>query len=221
MKKIVLYLCLILSALTTKAQIVEKGESNPVWGVRATFDVDLPGHVNSNIINDKMFRNGTGGAIGAVCNVLVANHFYIEPAVSLFYDTYSYNNMVFTDANNDYQESDPKVYKVGIRIPIVAGYSISISDRLSIAPYTGPEISWAFAGGIKFHDDSRLDLDGFSLFGKNGTQRRFDCGWKIGIAFFFDKWSFNIDGTIGMTNLMTKSLKFRENRGTISITRYF
>lgn len=168
-----------------------------------------------------MFRKGTGGAIGAVCNILVANHFYVEPAVSLFYDTYSYDELVFSGDGNDYQESDPRVYKVGIRIPIVAGYSIGISDRLSIAPYTGPEISYAFAGDIKFHDEDRLNLEGFALFGKNGMQRRINCGWKIGVAFFFDKWSFNIDGTIGMTNLMTRGMKFHENRGTVSLTRYF
>lgn len=221
MKKVILGICLILGLLTANAQIVEKGETNPVWGVRASFDVNLPGHVSSNIMNEKMFTTGTGGSVGAVCNILVADHLYIEPAVSLFYDTYAYDGLVVIGDETGYEESDPKVYKIGIRIPVVIGYSFGVSDRLSIAPYTGPEISYSFAGDIKFHNEDRLNPNGFSLFGKNGDQRRFDCGWKIGVAFFSEKWSFNIDGTIGMTNLMTRGMKFHENRGTVSITRYF
>lgn len=210
---------LILFSNSTHAQIIENGERNPTWGVRAAFDVNLPGKVHSNVINDKMFRTGTGGTIGAVCNIYLGHKFYLEPAVSLFYDTYSYKDLIV--AGNDYEENDPSIYKIGVRIPIVAGYSIGVSDRLSIAPFTGPELSYAFAGDIKFHDKEKLEAEEFSLFGKFGNQRRVECGWKIGIAFFSGMWSFNIDGTIGMTNLMTNGLKFRESRGSVSITRYF
>lgn len=205
--------------MAAKAQIIENGETNPIWGVRAAFDVNLPGKVHTNVIDDRMFRSGTGGTIGAVCNIYLGHKFYLEPAASLFYDTYSYNGLTIT--SEDYEESNPTVYKAGIRIPMVAGYSISISDRFSIAPFTGPEMSYSFAGAIKIQDKDRLELDDTSLFGKFGSQRRFECGWKIGLAFFSDKWSFNIDGTIGMTNLMTNGTKFRESRGSVSLTRYF
>lgn len=209
----------MLAVLTSKAQIIELGESNPMWGVRAAFDVNLPGKVHSHVIDDRMFRNGTGGTLGAVCNIFLGHKFYLEPAVSLFYDTYSYKGL--TIMGNNYEESDPSVYKFGLRIPVVVGYSIDISDRLSIAPFTGPEMSYAFTGKIKVHDKDRLDLDDNSLFGKFGNQRRFECGWKIGVAFFSGMWSFNIDGTIGMTNLMTNDKTFRESRGSVSLTRYF
>ena len=175
--------------------------------------------MHSNIIDDSIFRNGTGATAGAVCNIYLGKKFYFEPALSLFYDTYSYKGL--TIAGDSYEESDPALYKVGFRMPLVIGYSISISDMLSIAPYTGPEMSYAFAGAVKVHDKDRLDLDDVSLFGKLGKQRRFECGWKIGVAFFSGMWSFNIDGTIGITNLMTDGLKFRESRGSVSLTRYF
>lgn len=219
MKKILLLVCAMFSGIYANAQIIENGERNPTWGVSAAFDVNLPGKVHSNVINDKMFRTGTGGTIGAACNIYLGHKFYLEPAVSLFYDTYSYKDLVV--AGNDYEESDPSIYKIGVRIPIVAGYSIGVSDRLSIAPFTGPELSYAFAGDIKFHDKEKLEAEEISLFGKFGNQRRVECGWKIGVAFFSGMWSFNIDGTIGMTNLMTNGLKFRESRGSVSITRYF
>lgn len=219
MKRLLICICSMLAVLTSKAQIIELGESNPMWGVRAAFDVNLPGKVHSHVIDDRMFRNGTGGTLGAVCNIFLGHKFYLEPAVSLFYDTYSYKGL--TIMGNNYEESDPSVYKFGLRIPVVVGYSIDISDRLSIAPFTGPEMSYAFTGKIKVHDKDRLDLDDNSLFGKFGNQRRFECGWKIGVAFFSGMWSFNIDGTIGMTNLMTNDKTFRESRGSVSLTRYF
>lgn len=181
MRKLLLFICIVFGASFANGRIIENGENNPMWGVRAAWDVNLPGKVHTNIIDERMFRPGTGGAIGAVCNIFVANKFYIEPAISVFYDTYSYKGL--TILGDDYQESNPSVYKIGIRIPIVVGYSISISDWFSIAPFTGPEISYAFAGNIKLHDKDRLDIDDVSLFGKVGCQRRIECGWKFGIAF--------------------------------------
>lgn len=219
MKRILLCICMVIGVMTAKGQIIEYGDSNPTWGVRAAFDVNLPGKMHSNIIDDQMFRIGTGGTIGAVCNIYLGHTFYLEPAVSLFYDTFSYKGL--TIAGNDYEESDPGVYKVGFRVPIVVGYSIGINNQLSIAPFTGPELSYAFAGAIKVHDKDRLGDGDFSLFGKFGNQRRLDCGWKIGVAFFSGMWSFNIDGTIGLSNLMSNGAKFHESRGSVSITRYF
>lgn len=221
MKKLTIILCLLLGPLCSHAQIVEQGEHNPMWGIRAAFDVNIPGHVRINNYNDKMFRTGTGGAIGAVCNIYLGRKFYLEPAVTLFYDTYSYNDLVITNEYGDEVEKNMAIYKAGFRIPVVAGYSFSISDRLSIAPFTGPEFSYAFAGDIRIHNKELLDLEGNLLFGELGCQRRAECGWKIGVAFFSDMWSFNIDATIGMTNLMTNGTAFRENRGSINITRYF
>lgn len=219
LKQISILTGIIIGTFTAGAQIIEQGDHNPMWGVRAAFDVNLPGKVRGNIIDDRMFRTGTGGTIGAVCNVLLTERLYLEPGVSLFYDTYSYKGL--TIAGLDYEESDPGVYKLGLRVPVVIGYSFSISEQLSIAPFTGPELSYSFAGNIKLHDRDRLECGDVSLFGKFGNQRRVECGWKIGVAFFSGMWSFNIDGTIGMTNLMTNGSKFRESRGSVSITRYF
>lgn len=201
------------------AQIIERGNRNPIWGVRGALELSMPGHVRIGTYNDKMFSIGPGGAISAVCNIYLGHKFYLEPAITLFYDTYSYKDLVV--AGIGYEEADPTVYKAGFRIPVVAGYSFSVSDRFSIAPFTGPELSYSFAGDIRIHDKDRLELDGNLLFGKIGNQRRVDCGWKIGVAFFLDMWSFNIDATIGMTNLMTNGTTFRENRASVNVTRYF
>lgn len=59
MKKVCTLACLISSVMSINAQIIEAGESNPIWGVRAAFDVNLPGKLHGNVIDDRMFRNGT------------------------------------------------------------------------------------------------------------------------------------------------------------------
>lgn len=219
MKKLTIIFSLLLSTLISDAQTIESAEHNPTWGIRATFDVNIPGRVRINDYNDRMFRAGTGGSVGVVCNINLGAKFYLEPAVSMFYDTYSYKDLIL--GAEDYQEYDPAVYKAGFRIPAVIGYSFTITDKLAIAPFTGPEMSYAFAGDVKIHNRDELDLHGNLLFGTFGTQRRFECGWKIGVAFFSGKWSFNIDATIGMTNLMTNGTTFHENRATLNLTRYF
>lgn len=50
MRKVGTLACLISSVMGINAQIIEAGESNPVWGVRVAFDVNLPGKVHGNVI---------------------------------------------------------------------------------------------------------------------------------------------------------------------------
>ena len=38
MRKVGTLACLISSVMSINAQIIEAGESNPIWGVRAAFD---------------------------------------------------------------------------------------------------------------------------------------------------------------------------------------
>ena len=64
MKRALLYIVILMCFTTSSAQIIETGESNPVWGVRAAFDVNLPGKIHGNVIDDRMFRNGTGVTVG-------------------------------------------------------------------------------------------------------------------------------------------------------------
>lgn len=99
MKRALLYIVILMCFTTSSAQIIETGESNPVWGVRAAFDVNLPGKIHGNVIDDRMFRNGTGVTVGTVCNIFLGKKFYLEPAVSLFYDTYSYKGVTITGIN--------------------------------------------------------------------------------------------------------------------------
>lgn len=200
----------------------EEENSRPLWGVRAALDINLPGKWHGDAGSVKMFRHGFGGTLGAVCNVYLGKGFYLEPGVSLFYDTYSYYDLTLGADPDDMSTtvSDPPIYKIGLRIPVVAGYTFDISDRFSMAVYTGPELSYAFAGGIR-HTDNIPDAAPLSPFGKEGGQRRVDCAWKVGIGFPFSSWMFSVDAAFGMTDLLKSDMSFRENRVTLGLTRYF
>lgn len=196
-------------------------DTRPMWGVKASFDINIPGKFHGDAGSVTMFRHGFGGALGAVYNIYLGHNFYLEPGASLFYDTYSYKGVVFGSYEGVPGETDPAVYKFGVRIPVVVGYSFNVAERFSMSVFTGPELSYALAGDIKIKDRAELDLNDLHLFGKNGTQRRADCAWKVGAGFPVDGWFVSVEGAFGLINLNRSGMTFRENRCTISLTRYF
>lgn len=138
----------------------------------------------------------------------------------MFYDTYSYKNIEI-DA---YHSIDPKIYKTGIRVPVVAGYSFNITDIFIMSVYTGPEISYVFSGGIvgQYKNLNNEDLeDTLNPYGKYGLHRRFDCAWKFGLAFPTDYVTFMIDASFGITDICKNDISMRENRLSIGLAHYF
>ena len=199
-------------------------DTRPMWGVKAAFDLNLPGKWYGDAESVEMYRHGFGGTIGAVCNLWLGHNFYLEPGVSLFYDTYSYKGVVFSDddtGNND--ESDPSLYKVGIRVPVVAGYSFIVGKGLAMSVFTGPDMSYAFAGKVKLKNPELAGQEnGLDLFGRYGTQRHIDCAWKLGLGWqMYDSWRISLEGAVGMTDLLRSGMTFRENRLYVALTRYF
>ena len=167
-----------------------------------------------------MFNQGYGVTAGAVCNIFLGHGFYLEPGASLFYDSYSYHNLVIGDEAGITTTTDPSLYKMGLRIPVVVGYTFGIADKVSMSVYTGPEVSYAFAGKVRIDesidDDFRPDL----LFGPDG-QRRLDCAWKVGVGVPYNNIFISIDAAIGITDLLKTGMSFRENRVSVAASYYF
>ena len=214
MKKSLTILAILLSSLFASAQD---------WGIRAAFDINVPSKVGGRLNNEKLdlFRTGFGGTVGAVYTHWFGNSGFLEPGASIYYDTYSYKDLTIIDAPAGVVESDPSVYKLGVRIPLVIGYSYDFLDNLPMRVYTGPELSYAFAGGIRFKDKAAIGDMAWSLFGKDGIMNRVDCAWKIGIGFDTDIATIGIDAVFGITDLYKDQLTLRENRLTLSLTHYF
>lgn len=198
----------------------EAGEVNtaPMFGIRAAFDINIPGDWHNSSGSVKMYRQGYGVTLGGVYNVYLGRGFYLEPGVSLFYDSYSYDDLELMADSGAPLHVDPSQYKVGLRVPVVAGYSFDVSDKLSMSVYTGPELSWAFGGGIRVKNKELKDeLPG--LF--DGFHRRVDCAWKIGLGVPYNGFLICMDAAIGMTDLMKNpNISFRENRVAVSVTYY-
>lgn len=196
--------------------------NGPMWGVRGALDLNIPGRWHGDAGSVKMYRNGFGATLGAVCNIpLGRSPFYLEPGVSFFYDTYSYDGLTVMGAD-DSEIHDPGICKLGVRVPVVAGYDFVIAGRLNMTVYTGPELSYAFSGKVKLNDDQKQivgdDFDN-NIFGRNG-QSRIDCAWKVGVGFPIDNMMVGVDAAIGMTDLLRTPMSFRENRVSVSFTYY-
>lgn len=218
-KFIVILFSALCSLFTTASAAETDSDTRPMWGVKAAFDINIPGKWHGDAGSVSMYRHGFGGTVGTVCNIYLGKNFYLEPGLSLFYDSYSHKDLIVVNAPGELGEEDPSLYKVGLRIPVVAGYSFNIGENLAMSVYTGPELSYAFAGDIRFKD---ADLKGeIGLFGKNGNQKRIDCAWEIGVGFPVNEWFISIDAALGMTDLLKGGMSFRENRCTVGLTRYF
>lgn len=220
MKRILIALVAAVCSLT--AVMGQESEKTVIWGVRAGIDVNIPGKWHGNGASVDMFKNGCGFTAGAVCNVWLGRAFYLEPGLSLFYDTYSFDDLILADNAGEPAQSDPSLYKVGLRLPVMVGYSFNIAQRLLMSVYTGPELSYAFGGKVRLDENvDTNDIDtAFDLFGPGG-QRRLDCAWKIGVAAPIGPISMSLDCALGLTNLNRSEMSFREYRVTVGATYYF
>ena len=143
-------LILLTGALSAFAQ--DASSQRALWGIKAAVDLNIPGKWRGDAGSADMYRSGFGGTLGAVCNIDLAKRFYLEPGISLFYDTYSYKDLIISGEPGYVSESDPSLYKLGLRVPVVVGYDVPLSNDCSFTVYTGPEVSYAFAGEINFKD---------------------------------------------------------------------
>lgn len=211
----VLRICLFAIA-SCMATLQSKAEGDKfVWGLKASVDAELPGKWRGDNVSFKMYKHGVGFTIGGISNITLGRNFYLEPGVSLFYSQYRYDDFVFSMEDGlSIWEPDPKLYKWGVQVPLMFGYSIECTESFYVDVYTGPQIRYAFAGGISLKDKSFIEgmEDDFDLWGING-QRRFDCSWKIGIGIPVNAFSLFVEADLGMTDLMkSDGIKFRENR---------
>lgn len=214
---------LILPAMHTVAAMAAdstEDNSGPIWGVRATFDVNIPGKYHVADRSVKMFNTGYGGSVGAVCNLYLGNRFYFEPGVSLYYDTYKYKDLVISA---EPQVFDPGLYKFGVRVPLVAGYTIPLKNDMFLSVYTGPELNCSLRGEIRLSESDKQSMPDMptSLFGDEWNFRRFDMAWKVGVAFPVWNVTVSIDASIGVTDLMKGDAAFRENRCSVGVTYYW
>ena len=198
--------------------IIANDNNKVLWGLKASIDTELPGKWHGENTSVKMYHPGVGFTLGGVSNIYLGKNFYFEPGISFFYSQYKYDLIIGVETFNDFK--DPKLYKIGLQVPLVFGYSIDCSDKFAIDVFTGPQLRYSLGGEvvIKNKDIKEQLGDALELW---EVQRRFDCSWKIGIGFPMNHFTLSLEADIGITNLLKHDLSFRENRVGLGVTYYF
>lgn len=140
------------------------------WGVKLSPSLEIPSKFKTDGQSVKMFNNGFDAAIGGVYNINLGSGFYLEPGVQFFEKRYTYNDLIITDKDGNEAIKDPTVYKFGLRVPVVIGYTLfRFKDNMAVDIFTGPELNYAFAGFIKAKDAAKYDFS-TDPFGAHGQR---------------------------------------------------
>lgn len=205
------FICLV-------AVSAQETSDNLYWGVRAGVDITLPGNWHYGTDDDaKMYSAKAGGSIGAFLNVPLPAGMFVEPGAGLYYDTYRYDNMHITDETGIPVESNPTIRKIGLRVPVVFGYRLGLSERCAVSVFSGPELNYSFGGKVSFNHDYEYESSVTELFGKDG-QRRCNVAWTAGASFEWDyNWVLSLVTSFGMNNLLHHDASYKENRVSLSL----
>lgn len=194
------------------------GELKSQFGIRLGIDVNIPSKMTNLAGKSDMFKPGAGVSVGGFYNIQLGKRFFLEPGVSFYYDRYSYKDLGIM-SNDQIVDTDPGIGKFGFRIPVVAGYSIGLTETTSLSLFTGPEVSIAVGGKYIYKHPDEHDGLGLDMFEEN---RRVDCAWKIGAGLRVNDFQINLDGAIGMVDIAKSDLqKYHENRITIGASYFF
>lgn len=197
-------------------------KSPVIWGIKGNLSAELPSRLKNTGGSTKLYNSGFGASIGGLANIYLGSNFYLEPEVDLFYSGYSFNNVRQVAPNSPSVNVGPNIYKLGLRIPVIVGYFINISEKWGLDVFTGPQFSYAFYGKAKSdNEDVRKDPDLMNVFKGYYAQRRCDLGWKIGVGFPIDHFLVSLEADLGITNMMKYAGTLRENRLSLGITYYF
>lgn len=213
MKKTVFAAFLMAGVFTSGAQdyLFDNPDNKDYFGVRIGVDItSTPGPGSDT------YSNGAGFSVGAVYNIPVYKNLYVEPGLSLFYDTFSDNILAAADGSLEMPLQIGRSFRnFGFRIPIVAGYHFDFTDQVTIAPFTGPQFNLSLYAHD--HYDKPFSMESRSLFGENGF-KHFDVQWTIGASVTYDRFVFTAAGAFGITRVYSMSTdRIRRNTCTISV----
>lgn len=198
---------------------IKANENNKVlWGLKATVDVEIPGKWRYENNGVKMYKPGAGFTLGGVSNIYLGKNFYFEPGVSFFYSQYRWDLKIGVEGLFD-NVNYPKLYKLGLEMPLVFGYTIDFSDKFAMDVFTGPQLRYALGGKTVINKEINEFIgDTLDLW---NVQRRFDCSWKIGIGFPLNQFTLSFEADLGITNLLKHEISYRENRVGLGLAYYF
>lgn len=223
MKHILLSAITALSVLAANAQDIDEDvlpSDRDHWTVTVTYDASIPGKWKLANGAFGMFKPGSGISVGADYMWLFGKNFFFEPGARFFIDNYRYDNITIgTGTPSEPSKTyDPPVRKIGLRIPLSAGYKFDIFKRGSLFLSTGPEPIIGFSARTK------VDEDQTEIFEENMYKTlmcRFDLAWDIRAAVIIDRFRVDITGAFGMLDVIKTDVKMHEYRVSVGLGYVF
>lgn len=225
LKTIAAAVLLTAAATTANAQdIFDSPDLNhPYFGVRLSYELSVPTDINYKTtdfgsVNVNGFDAGSGFNLGAVYNIPVWRNLYVEPGVTLYYNTLKINkDYLGTIVEGNYDFTSASVRQWGLRIPILVGYHFDFIPDLRLSFFTGPELDLGIKSRLHLGVD-RFDASA-STYGDDGEFNRCDIKWRIGVgATFKDHYYAAISGAPGLCDLAKGSAaKMRKNLFDITL----
>ena len=223
MKHILLSAITALSVIAANAQDIDEdvlSSDRDHWTVTVTYDASIPGKWKLANGSIGMFKPGSGISVGADYMWLFGKNFFFEPGDRFFIDNYRYDIITIgvgtpSEPSKTY---DPPVRKIGLRIPLSAGYKFDIFKRGSLFLSTGPEPIIGFSARTK------VDEDQTEIFEENmykTLMRRFDVAWNIRAAVIIDRFRVDITGAFGMLDVIKTDVKMHEYRVSVGLGYVF
>lgn len=210
-----LFITIIAAALFTSSHGFAYNDSDGSFGISASVGVSVPSDWHGNGMSLGMYSPGYEFSVGGVYNKSLGNGFYFEPGLSLFYYHFTYDDVYVFNNDNRFNSYDPDIYKVGLRVPLMFGWGCSLTDRIGLTFFTGPELSYAFAGDVDSpHEYSDVD----NLF---ELQRRFDCAWKTGVGLPINRFVISVEASVGISDLLKTDMTYHENRVSATLKYFF
>lgn len=212
-------------AFGASAQSPARGEVD--YALRVQAGALIPGdfkYPGTDRENDRMYNDGVLLGLGGVARVGLGSHLYLEPSLNIWYSHYGYHNLVISADGTLEGQHDPKINAFGLTLPLVLGYTFEVGDAFAFSIFTGPEATFWGAAKAKtdlIPDEDRNILGSMSLL---GTQRRWEMGWKFGVAVPYDRYELTIAGSLGMTNVLRPSgagAKEHMDRFLVGLGMYF
>lgn len=198
MKKLILSLLLSICMISVNAQSIINNPNNRSYlGVRASLDI-----TNLDVPNVMDFSPSAGFSVGAIYHVPVFMNLYVEPGLSLYYNTYSTDGTFLGISDNTYYniDMDCSVRHFGLKIPVNVGFHVDFA-ALKVSVFTGPALRIGFTGKeyYKYKVDNHTVKYDDDLYDQE-VLNRVDFAWAVGAGLTFRSYYFGISGDFGLTN---------------------
>lgn len=201
--------------------VIDSPHNTSYWGVRASFDLSIPGKFKTGDIKNDIFGNGPGVSLGLVYNLPLVANLYLEPGAELYYNTVAIEPDAISDAidlNSAFQHRSLR--KSGLRIPIQLGYHFDFTNAFKLSLFTGPVADVGFSNDYyittKELAGKQLHVSGSMLnddlpFALN----RVDLSWRVGVGFTVQDIFIGFSGDIGLLNKVRHNndgnISYKEN----------